>query len=229
MLRASHVEYSWKDREVSTSAVRDFCGEFAAGVPHVICGPSGSGKTTLSLLLGGLLQPDHGEVSWNNELLGKSAIRSAYAFQFPERLFFEDTMHDEITGWTMSGLQADTGIFDRLGIPWDKIGHSHPRQLSAGIGRLAAIALQLARQPDLLILDEPTVGLDWVLQQRLLNVLRDWINPRRVLIVVTHDLETMAELGGQAWVMSEGRLAQVSSCAELLTQPDVLRTYGLDP
>jgi energy-coupling factor transporter ATP-binding protein EcfA2 len=227
-LRTEKICYDWKSRKGGAHpAVVDFSAEFSEGITHILCGPSGSGKTTLSLLLAGLIAPDSGEIRLDGAPIAERVSDVAYGFQFPEAIFFEESLRDEFARWTAQGPLEDTSYFRKLGMDYESIADRNPYQLSAGFGRLAAIALQLSRNPRVLILDEPTVGLDWEHKERLLAVLRDWLTPERMQLVITHDLETMRALGGHSWVMSNGELGWEGSTAELLASPDLLEKYSL--
>jgi energy-coupling factor transport system ATP-binding protein len=226
-LVADNLQYAWPGQSGSECALDHISAEFNPGTIHLICGPSGSGKSTLSLMLAGLIKPDSGIISLNGLPLETRRHRIACTFQFPENIFFEDSVQDELNHWCMGDHQPDTAFFDLLGIDFASIAQKHPFHLSAGFGRMTGIALQLSRQPDVLILDEPTTGLDWIFHGRLIRVLREWISPDRILIVVTHDLGVMAELGGMSWVMERGRLGWFGATAQLLADPHLLEQYGL--
>ncbi len=227
-LRVDHVSFSWRYRGGVRSAVKDVSAVFEAGTAHVICGPSGSGKSSLSYLLAGMLPPERGMVLLNGQAVGEQQGEIAYVFQFPESIYFEDSVQAELEHWTGNGAALKADYFAQLGIPFAAIAQKHPYHLSAGYGRLVAIALQLAREPKLLVLDEPTIGLDWDYNRRMVTLLREWVNPERILVVVTHDLDLMRGLGGRAWVMAGGELAWSGETADLLAQPELLSAYGLE-
>jgi energy-coupling factor transport system ATP-binding protein len=227
-LRADNVSYTWRFRGGVRRAVNMVSAEFAPGMAHVICGPSGSGKSSLSYLLAGMLPPDEGRVLMDDQTVSERRGEIAYVFQFPESIYFEDSVRQELERWTRNGAALKADYFARLGIPFEAIAEKHPYHLSAGYGRLAAIALQLAREPKLLVLDEPTIGLDWEYHQRMVTLLREWVNPERMLVVVTHDLDLMRGLEGRAWVMAGGELAWSGATAELLARQELLLAYGLE-
>ncbi len=175
-LRADNVSYTWRYRGGVRSAVNGVSAEFAPGTAHVICGPSGSGKSSLSYLLAGMLPPEQGTVLLNGHAVSEQRGEIAYVFQFPESIYFEDSVRAELEHWTGNDATLKTDYFAQLGIPFAAIAAKHPYHLSAGYGRLAAIALQLAREPKLLVLDEPTIGLDWDYHRRMVTLLRRWVN-----------------------------------------------------
>jgi energy-coupling factor transporter ATP-binding protein EcfA2 len=225
-LAARNLEFAWRGNEGEIKAVSGFSAEFPGGVPHFICGPSGSGKTTLGYLLSGLTTPDSGNVSLQADAAcERSSI--AYVFQFAEDLFFEDTVAAELKQIADGREERAREVFAQLGISLSEILASQPHRLSAGYARLVAVAMQMARDPQVLILDEPTIGLDWRFHRSMTAALRDWLSPSRVLIVITHDLDLMRELGGQAWVISGGRLAWSGNVAALLAASSLLEQFAL--
>jgi energy-coupling factor transporter ATP-binding protein EcfA2 len=226
VLAARHLDFAWHGNEGEVKAVSGFSAEFPGGIPHFICGPSGSGKTTLGYLLSGLTTPDSGNVSLQADAAGeRSSV--AYVFQFAEDLFFEDTVAAELKQIAGGKEARAREVFEQLGISLSEILASQPHRLSAGYARLVAVALQMARDPQVLILDEPTIGLDWRFHRSMTAALRDWLSPSRILIVITHDLDLMRDLGGQAWVISGGRLAWSGEVAALLTDTSLLEQFAL--
>lgn len=226
VLSARNLEYAWRDRDGERPAVRGFSAEFPSGVPHFICGPSGSGKTTLGYLLSGLAAPDSGVVSLTETPPGERN-RIAYVFQFAEDIFFEDTVAGELKQIAGGHEEHASQVYAQLGIDVDDLLSLPPHRLSAGYARLVAVGLQMAREPQVLILDEPTIGLDWRFHRRMTQALRDWVSPSRIHIVITHDLDLMSELGGLAWVVSDGRLAWSGEVRSLLADTLLLEKFAL--
>ncbi|MBU0509658.1 energy-coupling factor ABC transporter ATP-binding protein [bacterium] len=227
-LIATELSYAWHLRREVVPALRDFGATFECGVPHLICGPSGSGKTTLSLLLAGLLKPDSGSVSLDGTPVSERRSETAYVFQFPENIFFEDSVRIEfaqVVGPSRNGTAVS--YLERIGIPFPQIADTHPFHLSEGYGRLVATVLQVAREPQVLVLDEPTIGLDWHFHERMIDLVRQCVQPDRILIIVTHDVDFMRDIGGRARVLVEGRLAWSGETSDLLAQPPLLRQFGL--
>lgn len=228
-LVAAHLNFAWRLPRDVVPAINGVNAVFHAGAPHVICGPSGSGKTTLSLLLTGQLVPDSGSVTLDARPIAQYRHQAAYVFQFPENIFFEETVARElrqVTGNLHDGLARQ--YLERLGIRYDDVAEKHPFHLSAGYGRLIATVLQAARQPRVLVVDEPTIGLDDRFHRAMITLLRDCAAEQRIVIVVTHDLELMRELGGCAWVLSEGALVWSGETHDLLDQPQELERFGLE-
>ncbi|HEY3296283.1 MAG TPA: ABC transporter ATP-binding protein [bacterium] len=226
-LLVENVSYTWTFRGGRKTALESIQADFAAGVPHLLCGPSGSGKSTLGYLLSGLMTADVGRILLDGEDMLHCRTRAAHVFQSAETIFFEDTLAAELEQLSNGHGALDMTWFERFGLSVEDFAPKHPFHLSAGYGRLWATAMQLARNPQVLVLDEPTIGLDWSFQRRMLDAVKSWINPERTLIVITHDLDVMRELGGHAWVLEEGRLAWNGGTTHLLADHTLLEAYAL--
>lgn len=227
ILRSENIGYTWKSRGVEFRALNSFTGEFSSATPHVICGPSGSGKSTLGFLLAGLMPPDTGNVLLDGDDVSSRRENIAYVFQFAENIFFEDSIRDELNALSRGNGSLDLSYFEKLGIDFASVENKAPFHLSAGYGRLVATAMQLARNPQVLILDEPTIGLDDDFEQRMIEILKQWSSPDHLLIVITHDLNVMRELGGQSWVLNHGQLAWHGVTGDLLSNESLLKEQAL--
>jgi energy-coupling factor transporter ATP-binding protein EcfA2 len=227
-LVAHKVSYSWPGSDTGMMALNSFSGIFSFGTCHILCGPSGAGKTTLAWLLSGLIQPFSGSICRGTPSAEGSISNVAHVFQFPEQLFIEDSVRAEFGAVVGEGRRRESmDIVRAIGIDVEAISDLHPFQLSGGYSRLVAIAMQVARDPEILIVDEPTVGLDWRFQKTLAKLLKDWITPSRLLICVTHDLLFMRRLGGTAWALKAGGLAWEGETATLLANDKLLRACSL--
>lgn len=173
----------------------------------VIIGPSGSGKSTLLEILSGLAKQTAGSIKWRDQDLTPDDLRQmgGLVFQFPERHFCGGTLTEELR------LGHPDIKKERLDAALEEVGLAHlpsqtsPRSLSGGQQRRLALAVQLVRQPFLLMLDEPTAGLDWSMRQQLLSVLRK-LKTEWSLLVVSHDAGELAEVADRAWTLDHGHL-----------------------
>ena len=173
----------------------------------LIAGPSGSGKSTLLDLVAGLARPDAGRIRWCGKPLGQGSRRKlcGLMFQFPERHFLGLTLQQELR------LGHRRLSDDRIGEVLQQVGLRHlspgqsPERLSGGQQRRLALAVQLLRNPSVLLLDEPTAGLDWSVRHQLIQVLND-LRQGRVLVVVTHEPELFASLQPRCWQLRDGEL-----------------------
>jgi energy-coupling factor transport system ATP-binding protein len=227
-LVAEDLHYVWKSRSGSHQGLAAFSGNLVSGEVHYICGATGSGKSTLGLALAGLVDLERGSVWLDDQPLSSQKHRVAATFQFPENIFFEDSVQRELESWLSSGDPVDLSVFSRLGIDFTAIAPLHPFQLSAGMSRMTAIALQLCRKPDVLILDEPTAGLDWRFHRRLIDFLQEWLLPERLLIMITHDADLLRDWPGTAWILQEGRLVWSGRTEILLNDSARLQQVGLE-
>lgn len=194
--------------------------EVRPGEFWVVSGPSGSGKTTLSLLLAGLLPPTSGSLQVDGvEISGRGSVaegvrrRIGVVFQFPEhQLFAGSVMEDVVFGPRSHGLPARESearaeeALRMVGLDPSAVGPRIPRELSGGQRRLAAVAGILALRPSLLILDEPTVGLDHPARLRLLEILAGLHQEEITIVVVSHRIGDFLSLAGGFLCLEKGRI-----------------------
>ncbi len=175
-------------------------------------GPNGGGKSTLARLLVGLLRPDHGKVRLGGDEparlpAAELARRAAYVFQEPERQFLAERVRDEI----MLGLDAARrpgaeALLADLGLPLERFGGRSPFRLSGGEARRLSLAVALAREPSVLVLDEPTFGQDRGNYDGLLDILDGHLRAGATLIAATHDERFVADVVDRVITMSNGRI-----------------------
>jgi energy-coupling factor transport system ATP-binding protein len=178
VVRAEDAAYAYGDRVVSVPDLSVSRGEVVA-----LLGPNGSGKTTLAKLAAGLLEPSSGSV--------RRAGRASYLSQDPGRYVVEERVVDEVA----LGVRGDLERARRALRLVDLTGFAerHPRDLSSGERERLALASVLVTEPDLLVLDEPTRGMDPVRKLALAELLRSQAVDRATL-VVTHDLVFAADV-----------------------------------
>ncbi|MGQ9870636.1 ABC transporter ATP-binding protein [Leptodesmis sp.] len=177
----------------------------------LIVGPSGSGKSTLLEILAGLAEKTRGEIYWREQELTPLHLQqlSGLVFQFPERHFCGGTILEELR------LGHPELTRDRIQQALTEVGLEHlalstsPQSLSGGQQRRLALAVQLIRQPHLLLLDEPTAGLDWSMRRQLVNLLAK-LKTHWSLLVVSHDASELVDIADQCWTLSHGELSAVS-------------------
>jgi energy-coupling factor transport system ATP-binding protein len=178
----------------------------------LVVGPSGSGKSTLLEILAGFVEWHSGTVYWRNQDLTPDHLQQlcGLVFQFPERHFCGNTILEELRlGHTdLDGDRLDASL-DAVGLAQIPLNAS-PNSLSGGQQRRLALAVQLIRQPGLLLLDEPTAGLDWSMRRQLLKLLanlkKDW-----TLLVVSHEPEELKSIADRSWRISHGNLTPLES------------------
>ena len=213
-------------------------GEFVGIIGH-----TGSGKSTLVQHLNGLLKPSSGQVlidgeDLNGEHVNRRALRQriGLVFQYPEYQLFEETVAKDIAfGPKNQGLPADEiservhYAMEHVHLDYDKYASRSPFELSGGQMRRVAIAGVLAMRPSVLILDEPTAGLDPKGRDRILSMLRDLHAKEHVTVVmVSHSMDDMARLATRLIVMSEGKIVAQGTPREIFAQNDMMTSIGLD-
>ena len=224
------------------TAIRDVSltiedGEFIAVVGH-----TGSGKSTLVQHLNGLLKPTGGQILIDGEDLNapgadRRRIRQkvGLVFQYPEYQLFEETVAKDIAfGPKNLGLSA--GEIDARGrramahvhLDYDKYAQRSPFELSGGQMRRVAIAGVLAMEPKVLILDEPTAGLDPRGRDRILGMVQELhAKGGTTVIMVSHSMDDVARLATRLVVMSKGELVATGTPREIFRQVDMMESIGL--
>ena len=211
---------------------------------YAIVGHTGSGKSTLIQMLNGLLLPTTGEVLVGAFQLAEGDIpdnikalrkKVGMVFQFPESQLFEETVEKEICfgpinfGFSEEEAKrrAENSLL-QLGLPLSFLQRS-PFSLSGGEMRKVAIASVLAVQPDVLVLDEPTAGLDTDAQSEMLTQFVRMQNETGcTIILVTHQMDDVARYADEVVVMKKGRLLRQGSCAEIFQDTQLLAEANLE-
>ena len=211
-------------------------GEFIGIIGH-----TGSGKSTLMQQLNGLLKPTSGKVLldgqdiWSDKKLTRQArFRVGLVFQYPEYQLFEETVYKDIAfGPKNMGLKADE--IDRrvreaasfVGLTEKQLEVS-PFDLSGGQKRRVAIAGVIAMEPEVLILDEPTAGLDPIGRAEILSNIEAYRKAKNATIMmVSHSMEDVARLTDRLLVMNGSKLAMDGTPAEVFTHAEELVQMGL--
>jgi energy-coupling factor transporter ATP-binding protein EcfA2 len=193
-----------------------------------IMGRNASGKTTLVKQFNGLLKPTRGRVRLEGVDTSKSTAaelsrRVGYVFQNPNDHLFADSVEDEIAFSLRNRGADETEITKAVAEMLDEFElgryrQSYPRNLSGGEKQRVALASVLAGQPEIIVLDEPTRGMDYVLKKKLINYLDDYRRRGNTVIMVSHDVETIAECAQRVVLLSEGRVVVEGSKREVLAK-----------
>lgn len=208
-----------------------------------VIGHTGSGKSTLMQQLNGLLQPTSGKIFIDDEdITSKSAdiakIRRkvGLVFQYPEHQLFEETVYQDIAFGPKNMGLSDEEIERRViyaasltGID-KKYFEKSPFELSGGQKRRAAIAGILAMEPSVLVMDEPTAGLDPGGRDDILNIIKNLHKKQKemIIIFVSHSMEEVAETAENIVVMHDGRIDMSGTAADIFRKRDKLLQIGLD-
>jgi energy-coupling factor transport system ATP-binding protein len=206
-------------------AVRE--GEFIA-----LIGQNGSGKTTLAKHLNGLLHPARGVVRLGGADLRELALNRVaadvgYVFQNPDHQIFASTVWDEVAfgprNFGMSAAEVESRVrraLDEVGL--NGIDREDPFLLGKGQRQRLAVASLLVLEPAILILDEPTTGLDYPEQQRMMNLLRRLHAGGRTLVVITHSPWVVAEYAERGILMQGGRIRFDGPLRDLFAEEELL-------
>jgi energy-coupling factor transport system ATP-binding protein len=211
-----------------------------AGRVMAVLGTSGAGKSTLAQHLNGLLRPDRGSVLLDGTDIRQQALprvrqRVGLVFQFPELQLFAETVAADVAygpanlGWPADRVAASVRqALEAVGLPPDRFGARSPLQLSGGEKRRAALAGILAMEPEVLVLDEPTVGLDPGATRAMLAVFARLVGSGKTLVLITHDMDVVADLADEVVVLRTGRVVMAGDTRRVLSQPDFAANSGLE-
>jgi energy-coupling factor transport system ATP-binding protein len=232
LIRNLHFAYD------GVEALRGIDLEMAPGELVALMGRNGSGKTTLLKCVVGLLQPRQGQIALGGRsILGDDTAdicRSVgYLPQEPDAMLFADTVMGELLVTLRNhGLRDDPpiapdGLLARLEL--DGSATAYPRDLSVGQRQRVALGAVTVTRPGLLLLDEPTRGLDYVLKRQLVALLREWQAEGVSVLLVTHDVELVAQAADRVVILSQGEVIaddapEVLSASPLFA-PQVARLF----
>jgi len=209
------------------------------GIWASIIGQNGSGKTTLAKLCNGLLRPDEGDVRiLGQDIAGQPvseiARRVGYLFQNPDHQIFAPSVREELAfglrnlGFPSAEIEAR--IEEALALfSLAPYAHQPPALLGYGLRRQVTVASLFALRPSILILDEPTAGLDWASTQALLERLAELHRAGHTVLLITHDMRLVAERSEWLLVLHQGRLLTEGRPREIFIQPEVLKRVSLAP
>lgn len=213
-------------------------GEFIALIGH-----TGSGKSTLIQHINGLLKPTSGSIYIDNNELGSKEVslsdirkKVGLVFQYPEYQLFEETVEKDIAyGPKNIGIDKEEEINDLVkksmeivGLDYERYRNKSPFELSGGEKRRVAIAGIVAMEPSVLILDEPTAGLDPIGRDEILNRIKELHDKYNMtIIIVSHSMEDVARFAQRIIVMNNGSIELDGSCSEVFRQVDLLERLGL--
>ena len=230
------------DTPWTTKALDQVNLEIQDGEVIGLIGHTGSGKSTLVQHFNGLLKPTSGTLQVQGIEVTKGANlrplrrKVGLVFQYPEhQLFEENVVLDVAFGLKNLGLpreeiqQRVEQALSAVGIDYQRFKDRSPFELSGGQMRRVAIAGVLAMEPEVLILDEPTAGLDPHTRKDLLEHLRRVQKERGLtLIIVSHSMDDIATMVNRILVMDKGKIAAQGSPGEIFSQGEKLRRIGLD-
>lgn len=212
-------------------------GEFIGLIGH-----TGSGKSTLVQHLNGLMKPTSGEIVIDGDSLSDKSTKLknirqkvGLVFQYPEHQLFEETIYKDIAfGPKNLGLpqeEVDERVrhaMELVGLDFEELKDRSPFELSGGQKRRVAIAGVVAMKPKVLVLDEPTAGLDPKGRDDILDEIRTLYEKENItIILVSHSMEDIARLVNRIFVMHRGKLSMDGSPREIFGRSDELEGMGL--
>ncbi len=206
-----------------------------AGEKVALIGPNGAGKSTLMLHLNGIHLPTEGRVTIaglpvTRENLGRVRAAVGLVFQDPDDQLFSPTVYDDVAfGPIHMGLPRED-VDARVARALEAVGlagfeRRQPYHLSIGQRKRAALATVLSMDPAILVLDEPSAGLDPRGRRELINLLRTL---PQTLLVSTHDMRLVAEVFPRTVILDEGRIVADGPTASILADTNLLEAHGLE-
>lgn len=241
-ITADHLTYVYGgNKKLKTTAVDDISVSIDDGQFIGLIGHTGSGKTTFLQLLAGLIKPESGTVLIDGEdIFAKNfnlhSIRGkvGIVFQYPEHQLFEETVFKDVCyGPKNLGLEKEeiesraNEALRLVGID-EAIFSQSPFELSGGQKRRVAIAGVISMKPKILILDEPTAGLDPAGRKEILGLVSDLCRKQKMtIILVSHSMDDVAEYADRILVINDGKLAIDATPREVFNHKEELESFGL--
>lgn len=243
ILKTEHLTYSYSTgTPFEVTAIEDINIEIEPGELVAVIGHTGSGKSTLIQHFNGLLKPQSGKVYvdgqdiWESKkTLRASRFAVGLCFQYPEYQLFEETVYKDIAfgpkNMKLSEEEIDRRVRDAaryIGVTDDMLEKS-PFDLSGGEKRRVAIAGVMAMEPKILILDEPTAGLDPRGRDTILGLIRNYREETgRTVMIVSHSMDDVAEIASKVLVINNARVAMYGIVPEIYARSEELVSMGLD-
>jgi len=231
-LQVNGVSYAYPDGH---QALHEVSLSLEAGEKVALVGPNGAGKSTLLVHLNGIIEHQSGEiiieqVKLNRKTAGQVRAMVGLVFQSPDDQLFSPTVFDDVAfGPIYQGLPA-AEVRQRVDealrmVHMEDYAKRVSHHLSTGEKKRIAIATVLSMKPALLVLDEPTAGLDPRARRALIELLREL---PQTMIVATHDLPMVRELLPRTVIMDGGQIAADGSTAAILADEALLHAHGLE-
>lgn len=207
-------------------------GDFVA-----IMGENGAGKTTLAKHLNGLLKPTLGRVLVDGEDTRRVSVahlsrKVGVVFQNPDHLLFSETVKDEVAfalknfGFSPEVVERQVGrTLEALGL--SEYSETSPFLLSGGERKRVVLAAILAWEPDYLVLDEPTIGQDYQQKERLRNFILQLYSQGKAVVMITHDVEFVAESNPKVILLSKGGIVAQGDADRVLSRDDLVEKASL--
>lgn len=226
VLQSRSLSFSYTNRPV----LYDVNFSLASGEAVAIIGPNASGKSTFLKCLVGLLRPDEGEILLYGESITDQSVAQicrqiAYLPQFPDDLLFADSVRDEFEATLANHKivgQEDESFLSHLLQDLDLLetADAYPRDLSVGQRQRVALGAVSVTKPRILLLDEPTRGLDYSAKSKLSKIWKEWQKKGMALVIVTHDMELAARVANRVVILEEGTIQRSGKVKAILGSSD---------
>ncbi|HSL34212.1 MAG TPA: ATP-binding cassette domain-containing protein [Candidatus Limnocylindrales bacterium] len=231
-VQVEHLHFCYPD---GFEALKGVDLSIAAGEKVAIVGPNGAGKSTLLLHLNGIFEPAHGVVRIGADVVDRSSVRRIRAkvglvFQDPDDQLFSPTVFEDVAFGPLHMGIPEVEIHDRVeralaAVGMAGFGRRMPHRMSLGQRKRVALATVLSMDPEVLVFDEPSAGLDPRGRRELIGVLRGL---PQTLLVSTHDMRLVAEVFPRIVVMDDGRIAADGPTLAILNDDRLLEAHGLE-
>jgi energy-coupling factor transport system ATP-binding protein len=245
-IKFNDVNYIYnRNSSIKNEVLKNINVKFGEGEITSIIGRSGSGKTTIAELMNALLYPSEGNINIGSYLLTSKGIKNnkkinnlrvnvGLVFQFPEEQFFNMTVKEEISFgmkyFNYKTKDIDKRVSDALKMVGldDNYLERNPFTLSNGEKRKVAIASIIAFNPKVIILDEPTIGLDSISKKNLLQLIRK-LKQRlnKTIILISHDIELVHQVSDYVIVLDKGTVIAEGDKYSVFKQEEMLKKYGI--
>lgn len=242
ILENVYYKYDVDDNTSEEFGIFNISMKVEQGTTVGIIGKTGSGKSTLMQHLNALYLPQKGRLIVGDFIVDKKSKdlknlrkKVGMVFQYPEDQLFEETIYNDLAfGPKNLGLSGDEleqaikGAMEDMELDYEEMKNRSPYELSGGQKRKVAIASVLAMNPDILVLDEPTAGLDPKSKNDLLNLLISIKNKRNLTVFfVSHNMDDVFWLTDYVYVMCDGRIVLEGAVSEVFKENEILKELDL--
>jgi len=236
IIQTENMSFTYPD---GTSALLDINLEILEGERAAIIGPNGAGKSTLFSHFNGILQPTSGTIkidgkpaSYKKEELIKIRQKVGMVFQNPDDQLFSPTVEEDVAFGPMNLGISDEEVEKRVTESLSVVGmegyeKKPPHHLSGGQKKRVAIAGILAMQPEIMVLDEPTTGLDPQGVEQIMDILYDLNQKNMSIIVSSHDVEMVTEFATKIFVLHQGKIIKQGTPHDIFNDPETLKNAHL--
>ncbi len=242
-LKLNHVTHTYQPGSpFQATAIRDVSMTVGDGEFTALIGHTGSGKSTLAQHFNGLLKPTEGTVTLDGEDIHQKGYdrrnvrrKVGLVFQYPETQLFEESVKKDIAFGPRNLGLSDAEVEDRVrtamaqvGLDWETEGEMSPFELSGGKMRRCAIAGVIAMRPQVLVLDEPTAGLDPEAREDMMEMVADLHRKGTAIVMVTHSMDDAARYCSRTVVLERGSIIMDDIPERIFSHAQELIDMGLD-